>query len=176
MISNILLPLEKFAKTKEMFKTYKQYENGGKVLVPATINKKRSDYKPLVSIANFFAKEGKTVRLNPAIHVKSDEYRQIYGPLIGTIYENKCPDLKIGEFFYEYESYIAPFNKKKISNMISKGAKQSSRIIINNNKGASDRYIKKNIHDRIRDKNFAHEIIEVWLYEKGKLRLLYKKQ
>ena len=44
-----------------MFKTYKQYENGGKVLIPTAINKKRSDYKPLITIANFFAKEGKIV-------------------------------------------------------------------------------------------------------------------
>jgi len=45
-----------------MFKTYKQYENGGQVLIPKNINKKGSDYKQLVNIANLFAKEGKIVR------------------------------------------------------------------------------------------------------------------
>jgi hypothetical protein len=60
--------------------------------------------------------------------------------------------------------------------MIKKGAAQSSRIIINNNKGASDRYIRDNIYKRLKDKNFNYDIDEVWLYEKGKLRVLYKKQ
>jgi len=80
-----------------MFKTYKQYENGGKVLIPKNIDKKACDYKPLITIANLFAKEGKTARLNPVVHYKSDEYKQIYKSLIGTIHERKCPDLDIYE-------------------------------------------------------------------------------
>ena len=159
-----------------MFKAYKQYENGGKVLLSENINKKESDYRFLITIANTFAREGKIVTLVPTVHFKSDEYKEIYGSLIGTIYEHKCPDLKIGELFYEYESFEPPFKKRKIANMISHGAKQSSRIIINNNKGASDRYIKRNIYERLNDKNFKQDIDEVWLYEKGKLRLLFKKQ
>jgi len=159
-----------------MFKAYKQYENGGKILIPKNIDKKGSDYKSLINIANFFAKEGKTVKLTPTVHFKSDEYKQIYESLTGTIYERKCPDLQIDELFYEFESFIHPFNKGKISNMIAKGAKQSPRIIINNNKGASDRYIRDNIYKRLNDKTFKYNIDEVWLYEKGKLRLLFKKQ
>jgi hypothetical protein len=76
--------------------------------------------------------------------------------------------------FYEYESYTPPFKKKKISHMIKKGATQASRIVINNNGGASDRYIRDNVYKRIKEKNFKYDISEVWLYEKGKLRLLYK--
>ena len=73
-------------------------------------------------------------------------------------------------------SYLSPFRKEKISHMIKKGSAQSSRIIINNNKGASDRYIRRNILERLQDKNFKWDINEVWLYEKGKVRLLFKKQ
>ena len=159
-----------------MVKVYKQYENGGKVLIPRNINKKGSDYKPLLNIANLFAKEGKVVKLTLVVHFKSDEYKQIYGSLIGTIYERKCPDLEIDGVFYEFEDFIPPFNKKKISRMIKKGTEQSSNIIINNNKGASDRFILRNIKERMEDKNFKYEIKEVWLYEKGKLRLLFKIQ
>jgi len=159
-----------------MFKIYKQYENGGEVLIHPEVNRKKSDYKDLITIANAFAKEGKSVKLTTPIHFKSTEYKEIYGLLIGTIYERKCPDLKIGELFYEYESYIPPFRKKKISSMISKGARQSSRIIINNNKGVSDRYINRLIYERINNVNFIADIQEVWLYEKGKVRLLFKKQ
>jgi hypothetical protein len=71
---------------------------------------------------------------------------------------------------------MKPFKKRKMANMISHGAKQSSRIIINNNKGCSSRYILENIHNRIKDKNFKNNIDEVWLYEKGKVRLIYKKK
>jgi len=67
-ISNTLLPLENFTK-RAMFKTYKQYENGGSILIPKNIDRKSSDYKHLISIANFFAKEGKFVRLNPVVHI-----------------------------------------------------------------------------------------------------------
>jgi hypothetical protein len=55
--------------------------------------------------------------------------------------------------------------------MLSQGIKQSSRIIINNNKGCSDRFIKRNIFDRL---NIGQLIDEVWLYERGRVRLLTK--
>jgi hypothetical protein len=96
-----------------MFKTYKQYANGGNVLIPENINKKGSDYKPLISIANFFAKGGKTVKLNPVVHFKSDEYKHIYKSLAGTIYERKYPDLQINGIFYEFENYILRLAKGK---------------------------------------------------------------
>jgi hypothetical protein len=156
-----------------MFKIYKKYKNGGEVFVPKNISKKASDYKPLISIANIFAKEGKTVRITPVVHFKSAAYQKIYGSLTGTIYERKCPDLQIDGVFYEFENYTPPFRKIKISHMLNSGIKQSSNIIINNSKGASDRYIKRLIYDRI---NKNKPIEEVWLYEKGTLKLLFKKQ
>ena len=159
-----------------MFKVHKQYENGGKVLIHELVDRTISDYRTLVTIANQFAMEGEMVKITPRVHFKSEEYKEIYGALMGTIYERKCPDLQIDELFYEYESYIPPFNKKKISHMIKKGAEQSNRIIINNSKGASDRFILRNIRERMEDKNFKYEIKEVWLYEKGKIRLLFKIQ
>ena len=58
--------------------------------------------------------------------------------------------------------------------MLSRGIKQSSHLIINNNKGAIHRNIKKNIHNRII--NRKQSINEVWVYEKGNVILLYKKQ
>ena len=57
-----------------MFRTYKQYENGGKVLIPNNINTKASDYKSLITVANFFAKGGKIVRLTPVVHFKQPAY------------------------------------------------------------------------------------------------------
>jgi hypothetical protein len=152
--------------------TYKKYKNGGELLVHPDVNKKGSDYKQLITIANQFAKEGKQARLTPSVHFKSSVYSQIYGSLTDTPYYRKCPDLQIGEYFFEFESYVPPFKRGKISHMLKKGLKQSDRIIINNSKGASDRFIKRLIFERA---NKGVNIEEVWLYEKGTTRLLYKK-
>jgi len=158
------------------FKTVKTFKNGGIFKEHISIDKKQSDYIIIKNIGIEFARLGKSVEVTPVLHYKSYEYAIIYGTLQGTKYYRKCPDLLIDGQFYEFENYIPPFKKKKISNMINKGSIQSSRIIINNNKGASDRYIRRNIFERLQDKNFDRDINELWLYEKGKIRLLYKKQ
>lgn len=150
----------------------KKYKNGGEVLIHPDVDKSKSDYKNIYTISNFFAKTGQKVKVTPSVHFKSEAYQEIYGSLVGTKYERKCPDLKIGDQFYEYEGFVPPFKKEKIKAMISHGLKQSSRIIINNNKGASDRFIKRSILTRV---NQGLAIDEVWVYEKGKVRLIYKK-
>ena len=55
--------------------------------------------------------------------------------------------------------------------MISHGMKQSARMIINNTKGASDRFIRQAVVARL---NVGATIKEVWLYEKGRKRLFFK--
>lgn len=149
----------------------KTYKNGGELLIHPDVDKKKSDYKDIYTIANQFAKIGKEVKVTPSVHFKSDAYKEIYGSLIGTKYDRKCPDLQVGDTFYEYESFVKPFKKEKIKAMISHGLKQSSRIIINNTKGANDRFINRSIRTRIAQ---GLKIDEVWLYEKGKIRLIYK--
>ncbi len=154
----------------------KKFKNGGRVFSHIFVDKKASDYKDILTISVEFARDGKTVVITPKLHHKSIEYQSVYRDLLNTKYSQKCPDIKVDNSFYEYESYAPPFSARKISNMIKRGAAQSPKIIINNNKGASDRYIRRSIINRINDKNFKHEIEEVWIYEKGKIRLLYKKQ
>lgn len=162
-------------KDAQGFYSVKTFENGGNVKIHQNVNKKASDYKDIYNISMEFAKMGKKTAILPNVHFKSKEYKNIFGALEGTPYHQKCPDFKVGNKFYEYESYTTPFKKRKISNMLSHGFKQSPYLVINNNKGASDRYITKVINDRIKDKNFQYDIKEVWLYEKGKIRLLYKR-
>jgi hypothetical protein len=158
-----------------LFSLYKEFVSGGRIEIMEGYTKK-SDHKDLFTISRYFAEKGDKVQINTDVHFKDAKYKKIFGKLNGTPYERKCPDLIINGEYYEYESYKRPFKKEKISHMIKKGSMQSSRIIINNNKGASDRYIRRNILERIRDKNFKYSIDEMWVYEKGKLRLLYKKQ
>lgn len=147
----------------------KKYENGGQVRIYKEVDKKASDYKPIYNICNQFAKDGKVCEITPRIHFKNEQYKDVYGSLIGTKYENKCPDFKVDGVCYEFEGYTSPFTKKKISNMISKGLKQSSRVVIDNTKGASDRIIKKSLQNRLRN---GQDIEELWVYEKGEVRII----
>ena len=140
------------------------------------LDKSNPDYSDLVSIACHFAKQGKDVKILSPTHYKDPAYHRVFGPLIGTMYFRKCPDLLINGVFYEYESYERPFKAKKVSHMIKRGADQSERIIIDNNKGASDRYILNMIVKRISDKSFRKDIQELYVYEKGSVRRLYKKK
>lgn len=150
----------------------KKYPNGGSVQEHVLTEKNKPDYNAIKHIANEFAKSGDEVKITPRLHRNSEEYKQIYATLTGTMYEGKCPDLSRNGIFYEYESYVRPFTKRKVGNMLSHGSKQSPYIIIDNNKGASDRFIRRSIINRI--KVGQNPIKEVWLYEKGKLRLFFK--
>ncbi|PIK20116.1 phage head morphogenesis protein [Prevotella intermedia] len=154
------------------FKLERKYPNGGTLYIHSDADKEKNDYKAILTIARIFAKEGKTVRITPRLHHKSEEYRSIYGSLIGTRYERKCPDFQVDGVFYEYEGFIKPWNKKKVGRMLSHGLDQSSRIIIDNTKGCSERFIRKQIMARIHLPKQA--IDEVWIYEKGNVRLFYK--
>jgi hypothetical protein len=163
--------------TQQLFSLYKKFSNGGRIEVMEGYNQnKKSDHKDLFAIARYFAEKGGTVQITTDIHFKDEKYKKVFERLDRTPYEHKCPDLIINGKFYEYESFAPQFSIRKIANMISHGAKQSSRIIINNNKGSSDRYILNNISRRIYDKTFKYNIDEVWVYEQGEVRLLFKKQ
>ncbi|GHV09510.1 hypothetical protein FACS1894162_0210 [Bacteroidia bacterium] len=157
------------------FTLFKAFPNGGRVEIMNGFVIK-SDYDDLLVIANFFAEQGHIVHIPTEVHFKNEKYQQVFGKLMGTIYERKCPDLIIDGKFYEYESYMPPFNKKKISHMLSEGLKQSSRIIINNNSYAEDHFILKCILNRINEDNFVYNIDEVWLFEGNEVRLLHKQQ
>jgi len=136
------------------------------------VDTKKTDYKDILTIARHFAEQGEKAVILAKVHAKSRVYDEVYGMLRGTKFERKCPDIRIGGKFYEYESFKRPWNKRKVSNMLSHGFMQSDRIIIDNGGGASDRFIKRAINDR---RNLPNaQIKEVWLYEKGKVRLFFK--
>jgi len=157
----------------DAFTVLKEYKNGGRVEAYRTVDKKAGDYKDIYSIANEFAKKGVNVKILSRIHYKSHEYETVFGDLSGTKYAGKCPDMQVNKKFYEYESFKRPFKKVKVSRMLSHGAIQSGNIVIDNNKGASTRFLLKIINNRVK---IGQEINEVWVYEKGKIRLIYKKQ
>lgn len=154
------------------FKLEYKAGNGGSLYIHQDVEKDKTDYKDMKRICLQFAKTGHEVRMTPRLHYRSEEYKKIYGSLTGTKFEKKCPDFSVDGVFYEYEGFAKPWNKKKIRNMISHGLKQSDRIVINNTKGCSDRYLRKAIVARLRFPEI--KVSEVWVYEKGNVRLFYK--
>ena len=155
----------------ELFTIVKAFKSGGSVKIMHGVDKFKPDYKPILTLASLFAKEGKKAKILTSCHFKSEEYKIVFGSLIGTKYERKCPDLLIDDKFYEYEGFERPWNRRKIKNMLAHGLQQANHIIIDNSKGAADRIIRKAIMARLR---IGTDIDEVWLYEKGRKRLFYK--
>lgn len=156
------------------FKVYKVYPSGGKILIHELIDKKDSDYGKLVDSAEFFARMGKEVRLTPKMSRPSKfVYQNIYFSLMGTKFEDKCPDLNIDrKYWYEHEGFISHNPKNAFRNMMHDGLLQSNRIIVDR-PGLTERYMRRNINARIKR---GEDIQEVWIREKnGGLTLLYKK-
>ena len=144
----------------------------GTISISDFVNREDSDFQKLIQIAEAFAKEGSNVRLTPKMsRPPKFRYECIYGSLIGTKYEGKCPDLEIDGNWYEHEGFVTNNPKRALKNMLNDGLKQSNRLIIDK-PDLTDSFMKRNIW--IRNKE-GQDIQEVWLKEGYKIRLLYKK-
>lgn len=149
-------------KNAETTTIVKSYKNGGKILKPSLVDTKASDYGDVVKCCDFFAKNGKTVTILPKANRTSPDYDKYFKELIGTKYEGKCPDFKIGKKYYELEGYSTGNLDKAVSNMLKRGLKQSSRIIIEDS-GTDFRSIRKTVFYR---KKGGVIIDEVWIKRK----------
>lgn len=69
----------------------KTFNNGGVIMVMNGVVKERTDYRDIITIATLFAKMNFSVKVLSPVHYKSEEYRQVFGRLIGTKFERKCP-------------------------------------------------------------------------------------
>ena len=134
----------------------------GEVLIMDGLDSSKPDTQDLFHISACFSRMGCDVIIPRPVHYKSEEYKSIYGGLLGTKYERKCPDLIIDGKYYEYESFVRPWNKRKLSNMLSDGLRQSDRLILDNRDGISIRQIIRSIRSRI---NVNAQIAEVWIYD-----------
>ena len=156
----------------QRYDTKREYQNGGKVLVHQLVNPNDCDYEKLMDIAKHFAKSGKEVKLTPKMsRPQQFVYDNIYSSLKGTKYEGKCPDLLIGDKWYEHEGYRSKKPKNAFRNMLNDGLKQSDRIIIDK-PDLTEAYMKRILRQRIKE---GQSITEVWLKEKESVTLLYKK-
>jgi hypothetical protein len=150
------------------------YVEGGKPIKISTLVKKTdSDYDDLVKIATEFSKNGFEVSMTPKMtRPTSFEYDCYYSDLRGTMYENKCPDFNINGEWYDYKGFTSENPKNALSNMLSKGLKQSDKLILQQSE-LTDGFILRRIYGRIKD---GQNVSEIWLWNGNKLRCLYKKQ
>ena len=150
----------------------KAFPNGGKILVHELVSSDDSDYEKLIEVATFFAAAGKEVRLTPKMKRPPQfEYVSIYGSLVGTQYEHKCPDLLVDDLWYEHEGFITDNAKRAFGNMMNHGLKQSSRLIIDK-PDLTDGFMIRSFYGRIKQ---GAAIDEVWLRNPdGTFKLLFK--
>lgn len=158
-------------KTKEGFTIIRKFKNNGCIEIHADVNVDKCDFEDLMNISIEFAMIGKIVRILPNLHYRDVRYKEIFGSLMGTKYEGKCPDLKVGDKFYEFEGFITHNPKTNLSNMLNRGLKQSARVIIEDC-NVTTNYLMRNINSRIREGIY---IKEIWLLKRnGSMSLLYE--
>jgi len=149
------------------------YKHGkGTVSISRLVKKEDTDYSKLVQVAESFAKDGATVQLTPKMsRPPKFNYQCVYGSLMGTKYEGKCPDFNINGKWYEHEGFTTNNPKNAFRNMLHNGLKQSDRLIIDK-PNLTEAYMKRAIKQRIKE---GQAITEVWLKTEKGLQLLYKK-
>lgn len=151
--------------------TLETAKNGGSISIYSTVNKNGNDYNAVISCCREFALKGKQTVILPQINIKDPAYKTIYGDLIGTQYEGKCPDFSVDGIFYEHEGFTTQNPKANLSNMLRRGLKQSARIIIEDC-GVTENYLMKNIYARISEGSKIEEVLI--LNKDGSLTRLYK--
>ena len=123
--------------------------------------------------------QGKRAIITPRFSetIGNPDYHAIYASLKGTPYWGKCPDFCVDGVWYEHEGYdetkdlTAPRKRANtFFKMITRGVKQSERIIIEDCK-AGRRWAKKNIYNRVHIEK--QNIKEVYIRTNVGLELLY---
>lgn len=148
----------------------KEYKNGGKINSSNLVNTSASDYKDVLKCCEYFAKKGSVTEILPTINIKSPLYKELYGDLIGTAFEGKCPDFKIDDLLYELEGFEGSPNADKLGKMLSRGLKQSTRLVLKDD-GSTLNHIKKLINFA---KSQGKTIDEVWIFRaNGVLEQVY---
>lgn len=166
--------VEGLAKEEVKTETWKElvsFENGGKVKLHKDVDVKDSDHKRVAVASREFAKLGRETEILPKFKDNTTPaYNEIFGDLKNTLFEGKCPDIKTDGKYYEHEGYDLAGNPKNwLRNMLTRGARQATRIVIEQTKD-TDWYIKRTIRRRIAE---GQTIDEVWILDGDTLRQVY---
>ncbi|HOZ95391.1 MAG TPA: phage minor head protein [Niabella sp.] len=144
----------------------KEYGNGGSINQSILVNQLAKDYKNVYQCCDHFAKNGQQTEILPKVHKDDPAYQNFFGDLMGTKYEGKCPDFRVNGKYYELEGFTTNNLDKAVNNMLKRGLKQASRIVIED-VGLSITNIKRTIFYR---KKGGITIDEVWIFKNGVLQ------
>ena len=131
---------------------------------------KGSDHDDILALANCLAQSGHEVKVLHAVHYKDPIYREIFGELVGTKYNRKCPDLLVDGEYVEYESYTSLQPKNAYRNMLHNGLAQSDNVILREC-NLADGYMLRTLLGYIQN---GYPVSSVQIYDGSKLRTLYK--
>lgn len=145
------------------------YQNGGSIVRHKDVNEDDSDYKRIMIPAKHFASQGKFCEILPKFKDNNTPaYKEVFGDLENTIYQGKCPDLRVDGLYFEHEGFSPTGNQKnRLSNMLTRGVKQSDRLILEYS-GDTDWYVRHTIRRRIN--NEGQNIKELWIIEGNQMR------
>ncbi|MDD3687552.1 MAG: phage minor head protein [Bacteroidales bacterium] len=160
---------------KDVYKRvlFKEYENGGKIYVSGNVKTEKRDFTQIVQDAEHFAKQGKVVEILPEVNINSNDYKTVYGDLIGTKFYPKCPDFKVGNVFFEHEGFTSDKADNAFFNMMRRGSKQARNIVIDDC-GMPDWWMRQKIYRRVN--NEGHDYGEIYVNKNGVLRRIYSKK
>ncbi len=151
-------------------KAIREYKNGGKIIQCDLVDTQANDYERVLKVADFWAKQGDTVEIMPKLDTYKDRlYNVLYKDLIGTKYFGKMPDLKRNGILYEHEGFRTKKHKNALSKMLSRGLKQSDKIVIDK-VDCTDNYLNKLIKFR---KHEGIDITELWILDGSNMYKFY---
>lgn len=151
---------------------YSAEKTAGLVRVHFLVDRKGNDFARVLASAKELAKQGHIADVMPKIDRDEPLYEVLYKHLIGTKYENKNPDLRLnGKHFIEHEGFETTNHLNAFSNMLSRGKKQASNIIIDK-VDLTERYMLTNIKNRIKE---GQIIDNVWMLNGDELVLIFSK-
>lgn len=152
------------------FREIKRFKNGGGLHLHDSVDTEAGDYQKVYESALDRAKAGGKAEILPKLHPRSAEYAQVYKDLTGTKYEGKSPDFRVDGNYYEHEGFDTGNNKNALRNMLKRGVKQASRIVIED-EGSTENFIRRVISNRVAE---GQDIDEVWQRQKdGTLKRIF---
>ncbi len=153
------------------FSIEKTFENGGVHYIHPLVEKTASDFKDVSKIVSLFAEAGEKAYHLPIVHYKNQLYKYIFEGA----HNRKCPDIRVGNKFYEYESFEKPFRKNSLKHMISNGFKQSERVIIDiNETPLTTRDILSRLNGYMNQES-SKTVEELWVKTENHIYMIYPK-
>ena len=161
-------------------KTVEQFSGGGNVKIYEDFDYNENDYNDLLEVAKIKAKQERAqVEILPKIDADNPLYPKIFPGLTGTIYERKCPDLRVvsvrdGQRYIEYESFLRPFKPRDLSIMLKRGTRQASSVIIDiRDTEITPDNVRRQVRRNLADPDFKRPITRVWTYDGKKLQKVW---